>query len=316
MAIIRTDSNGAQQKKIKVPLSYAPRDKLLARLESDPEFKRPDAITLPRMGFAITGFNYAADRKLNTMNQFTKYDSVNANRKQTAYAPVPYDISFELYIMVKTSEDGTQLVEQILPMFTPEWTNTINLIDELGVDLDVPLILNGVSQEDTYEGNYEERRAITWTLSFTMKGYFFGPVKKKNQIKIANTSFNIRGFDTLDSSNSESRVVITPGLIPATGQGVISVSNTIVVGSNTAFSSEFELGSFLVIGNTDFYKIESISNSTYMTITPPIVSPVSNVQYGSTHTGTGTTDPSLTIPPQYINIDDNWSDIVEITFQG
>jgi hypothetical protein len=157
------------------------------------------------MAFEITTMSYAPGRKLPTINKNRKISNT-ANEFSYSYSPVPYDISFSLYIMVKNQEDGTQLLEQILPYFTPEWTTTINLIPELGIVQDVPLVLLNVTPQDTYEGNFEERRVITWTLDFIMKGYFYGPVRKSGVITLANTNF----FDATLYDNIDDAVGVAP----------------------------------------------------------------------------------------------------------
>ena len=133
---------------------------------------------------------------------------------------VPYDIGFTMYIMVKNADDGTRIIEQILPYFTPEWTITANLIPSLGLNVDLPVVLNNVGMQDTYEGDFINRRAIVWTLDFTMKAYLFGPVKKTGLITLANTNFIVPNLITIDravgntSVTASERFTITPGLTP------------------------------------------------------------------------------------------------------
>lgn len=225
--IYRRDDTGNIRQTMKVPLTYSPREKLLARVDGmkndrDP-LKQPFAITLPRMGFEITGFNYAAERKLTTINRFVREDlSDNAELRKYQYNPVPYDIQFALSIFVKNTSDGTMIVEQILPFFTPEWTTTVQLVDEPKIVLDVPLVINDISQEDIYEGSFEERRSFIWTLNFTMKGFFFGPTKRQGVITLANTNF----YDSLESDDPLSRVTITPGLT-ANGEPTTDPNETV-----------------------------------------------------------------------------------------
>jgi hypothetical protein len=195
IVVSRRDGSGTVQKRIKVPISYSPKDKLLARVETDPGLNNPVAITLPRMGFEMAGMTYSPERKLNTIQKFTAPDPDNVNRKMSTFSPVPYDINFQLNILVKSAEDGTQILEQILPFFTPEWTNSVRLVDEMDIYMDIPLVLTGVTTEDAYDGDFESRRALIWTLDFMMKGYLFGPIKKKNIIKFTESNFTIEGFD-------------------------------------------------------------------------------------------------------------------------
>lgn len=191
--INREDSDGNVKQSFKVPISYGPKEKFLARIEGidsdlDPQ-ENPFAVVLPRLGFEITGFNYAPERKLSTINKFVTSTHTNEDIRKYQYNPVPYDVNFSLSIFVKNMTDGTRIIEQILPFFTPEFTTTVQLVSDPDITLDVPLILNDTAMDDVYEGSFEDRRALIWTLNFTMKCYFFGPTKRQGVIKLANTNF-------------------------------------------------------------------------------------------------------------------------------
>jgi hypothetical protein len=231
----REDESGAVKQSFKIPLSYSPREKLLARIEGlnqeDP-MKQPFAIVLPRMGFEITGFNYAAERKLSTINKFVKVpDQNDPDKNRYQYNPVPYDINFQLSIFVKNTTDGTKIIEQILPYFTPEWTTTVQLISNPDITLDIPLVINNITQDDVYEGSFEERRALIWTLDFTMKAFFFGPTKKSEIIKLANTQLYDASLfldieDAVGAIPPSSRVTIYPGQL-ANGSPTTNASLTV-----------------------------------------------------------------------------------------
>ena len=173
--ITRKDSSGNVQQSMKVPLAFGPKQKFLVRLREDPNIAKSVAITLPRIGFEIGAISYDPARKLNKI-QKVKKAGTSGNKVDTQYMPVPYNIDFELYAMSKNSDDALQIVEQILPYFQPEYTITINDIVQMSNKRDVPIILTGISYEDNYEGDFTERRAIIYTLSFTAKAYLYGPV--------------------------------------------------------------------------------------------------------------------------------------------
>ena len=232
----REDSDGSVVNSQKIPLSYSPREKMLARIEGIDEdydpLKQPFAIVLPRMGFEITGFEYDSSRKLTSINRFVRKTAEdNDNVQKYQYNPVPYNITFDLSIFVKNTSDGTMILEQILPYFTPEWTTTVQLISDPNITLDIPLILNSVSQDDVYEGSFEERRSLIWTLSFTMKGYFFGPTKREGVITLANTTaYDVNSFDDIQNAvgaaEGSERVTVTPGL-DANGNPTSDANNTV-----------------------------------------------------------------------------------------
>lgn len=314
IVISRKTEAGVVDKRIKVPISYSPRDKLLARIETDPNLNKPTAISLPRMGFEITSMTYAGERKLSTVQRYNVQSSSDSSKKNLVYAPVPYDINFQLSIMVKNAEDGTQILEQILPFFTPEWTNTVQLIDDMEIKMDIPLVLLSVSSDDTYDGDYESRRALIWTLDFTMKCYFYGPIKNKKIIKFAKTNFFIDGFDeAVGSSNTAlERVTVQPGLIPTANlAGVVSSNGNIVTGIGTSFTQTMAVGNYIK-ANGQFKLVTAIANNTSMTVGSAFTTNLVSNTYQSTFNGTGTNDPDLTINKDYIIVTDNWDYIVKI----
>tara|TARA_B100001996_G_scaffold295442_1_gene235703 strand:+ start:22 stop:912 length:891 start_codon:yes stop_codon:yes gene_type:complete len=170
LEVQRTDSSGNVTEVIGIPLSYGPKDKMLTRISADPNLSPSVALTVPRMGFELTSMTYDSARKLNTMNRNVAKGTTGLKKQ---FNPVPYNWEFSLYIFVKNAEDGTQILEQILPFFTPEFTVSMTLISSMSVKHDIPLVLNSVTSEDTYEGDFATRRSIIWTLSFTMKGYLY-----------------------------------------------------------------------------------------------------------------------------------------------
>ena len=214
--ITREDTINTTNHTIKVPIGYGPREKVLARITADPTLTRQPAIVLPRMSFEITNIEYDGSRKLNTIgkrvrpvaNTDLNTTTDNSNKYQYQYNPVPYDFTVSLSIMVKNTDDGTKIVEQILPFFTPQWTATVELIPDMNMVMDIPIVLNSVNMTDSYEGDFETRRAIIWDLTFTIKGYLFGPIRKASLIKFANSSV----YNSLVANTPLASVVVIPGL--------------------------------------------------------------------------------------------------------
>lgn len=162
----RKNSTGAVEQEILVPIAYAQKEKWVHSIEANPDNERGIYTALPRLGFEISGYNYDASRKLNKMNSV--YCTTGDNRQLVA-TPVPYNIDINLYFATKTQEDGLQILEQILPTFTPEFSMNIRVLPELGISQSVPFILNSVSVQDDYEGDMETRRFVVHTLNFTAK---------------------------------------------------------------------------------------------------------------------------------------------------
>jgi hypothetical protein len=233
--ITRTDANNTTIALLKVPLAYAPKEKVLARVDADPNIDRQTAVLLPRMSFEMVDMKYDTSRKLNTVGRSVVKDTSSTSRLKYQYNPVPYNLSFRLYIYVKNAEDGTKIIEQILPFFTPDWTTTVQLIPEMGINMDIPVVLESVNIEDSYDGDFETRRALIWTLDFTLKGYIYGPIKKSGIIKFANTNFYIppnvqdgQLQDAVGITDVSERVGVRPGLT-ANGTPTSNVAESVAL---------------------------------------------------------------------------------------
>lgn len=169
---IERKKDGIVEQTIAVPIAYAPKEKWIVRLDSDPNLTNHTYTTLPRISFEITGMAYDSTRKTNRMNYITCGDGQGLTR---TYAPTPYNIDISLYILTKTQEDALQIVEQILPYFTPEYTLSVKAIENSNVIMDVPIVLDNLSIQDDYDGDFQTRRFVTYTINFTMKANFYGP---------------------------------------------------------------------------------------------------------------------------------------------
>lgn len=213
IVIERKDNAGASIQKMKVPISYGPVQKFLARLEANPDLGRPMAMSLPRMSFEITGMNYDGERKVSSVHRKSKAITSDDSSFKYHFAPSPYNLEFQLNIMTKYAEDGTKILEQILPFFQPAWTSSVKLVDDFEDYIDIPIILNSVQTEDIYEGDFETRRTLMWTLGFTLKGFYYGPISNKKVIKF--TQANL--YDKMVSNTALNAVTVEPGLT-ANGQ--------------------------------------------------------------------------------------------------
>ena len=163
---------------MKVPLAYGPRQKFLERLRSVGLNKTQTQITLPRISFEIQGFNYDATRKVSP-TQYIR--NTQADGKEfKSFMPIPYNLNFELAIMAKNQDDGLQILEQILPFFQPSFNLTLNLVPTLDEKRDYPVTLTSIDYEDVYEGDYDTRRTLVYTMQFVAKTYLYGPVQDKS----------------------------------------------------------------------------------------------------------------------------------------
>lgn len=207
ITIDRKDANGVVVQSLKIPLSYAPQQPFLAKILQQPVAEDAKVqVTLPRMSFEMVGVSYDPSRKVSPLQQ-------NKVRKDdgsmlTQYAPAPYNVDMMLYVYSKNQDDALQIVEQILPYFNPEYTLSLRSIPQLGINNDLPIILNSVSYEDDYEGDFTQRRMIMWNLSFSLKMNFFGPVNRQgyitNSIASTFTDFDLEEYNTEYSVTSPS----------------------------------------------------------------------------------------------------------------
>tara|TARA_Y100001968_G_scaffold319591_1_gene351351 strand:- start:1926 stop:2732 length:807 start_codon:yes stop_codon:yes gene_type:complete len=225
--IENTSSTGAVTKRMRVPLAYAPKEKFLVRLEQQANLQddREFAITLPRLGFEITGLAYDATRKLTKMQKTVRVKSNEEGKKLNFnYTPVPYNISFSLYSFTATAENGLQIVEQILPFFQPDYTVSIKVIPEMNLVRDVPIILNSVNYEDTYNGEFTQRRAVIYTLNFTAKTYIYGPMSNQGIIKTVQADL---GADTDPKLSRDERIIVVPNPTTADADDDFGFTTTI-----------------------------------------------------------------------------------------
>ena len=206
--LVRKDNSGVITQSMKVPLAYGPREKFLVRLREDADLTKQVAITLPRIGFEIKNLSYDSGRKLNRVQQFKKVKGSETKQLDAQYMPVPYNLELELYVMAKQSDDALQIVEQILPYFQPDYTLTINDMSDMGIKRDVPIVLNSIGYEDSYEGDFTSRRALIYTLSFTAKFYLYGPVTSSKVIK----TVQVDQYTDLEENapKREQRYTVTP----------------------------------------------------------------------------------------------------------
>ena len=187
--VIRKGASGAVLNQVKVPLAYGPKQKFLARLDQETGFDAPMAIKLPRMAFEMTSLELDTNIKQQKMNKIVEDHASDVSKKKTISHYTSYNIGMSLYILAKNQDDGLQIVEQILPYFQPEYTITIKPIDGFDHKQDVPVVLTGVSISDEYEGDFTERRVLTYQLDFTMKMKFYGPTRDQSIIREINLDF-------------------------------------------------------------------------------------------------------------------------------
>ena len=216
--IDRRNSTGAVVQTLKVPLSYSPKSKFLARIAAQPQsFEQNFETYLPRMGFEMLGVVYDPNRRVSLVQQNRAVNG-STNSVNAQYAPTPYNINMMLHVYVKNQDDGLQIIEQIMPYFNPDFNLSLNAIPALGIKNDLPIILESINYDDQYEGDFASRRAIIWELSFTMKLNFYGPINRQGIIRTS----TINTFGNADLTNKQQTLssAVNSGLAPGDTLGV------------------------------------------------------------------------------------------------
>lgn len=180
-------------KKQKVPLFYGPREKwLVDRLEASDLYRLNAEQVWPRMGFEMTGMNFAPERNLNTMHKIRAYDT-----GKWQYNRVPYDFSFNLFIAAKQLEPSLKIIEQVVPIFAPAMNLTVNEVDGFGTETDISVVLDSVGYDIEYQGSLADPRTIVWTLGFTMKAYLYQRNNIQQLIKETITKMSTSDMDSV-----------------------------------------------------------------------------------------------------------------------
>ena len=231
--VVRYTKDGLTAKEtIKVPLNWGAKEKYITRITSDPSLTKSIATTVPRISFEMTGMSYDSSRKLPTTVR--NFSANNATTVNAQYVPVPYNFDFSLSIYVRNTEDGTQILEQILPFFTPDFSVTVDFIPLMDPKYDMPIILNSVSNETSYEGDMMETRLIIWNLEFTAKSHIWPPVKTGKIINTANTNLFIQPNSLLEQ---QVYVDFANGVGRFSDSETIRVTNKDVYGTVAYFSN-------------------------------------------------------------------------------
>ena len=207
------EQNGVNASDMRVPIAYGPRQKFLARITQQPELNKATQISLPRMSFEMTSIQYDPTRKSSVVQTFKTCDDGGNIKK--VYMPVPYNIGFELNILTKLNDDALQIIEQILPYFQPAFNITVDLVDSIGEKRDIPMVLENISFQDDYEGDFSTRRALIYTLTFTAKTYLFGPVAESTDGLIRKVQVDVYTSTDRATAKREMRYTLTPDPVNA-----------------------------------------------------------------------------------------------------
>lgn len=280
ITLVRYNTDNTESERVLVPISYAPKERYVMRLEEDPDLDKKIQLALPRMSFEMISMNYDSDRKLNT--NVKNFAQTNAGLL-SQYNPVPYNFDFNLYLYTRNIEDAHQIIEHVVPFFTPDYTIKLNLISEMNMIREVPIILNSANHEIIYEGPREqETRMIIWTLNFTVKGFIFGKQSSANVITHSISSIY---------NNVTSDDVVSFVMDPTTGSGIYKIGDTVYQG----YSFRTATATAIVVdwsSDLNVLKLRNINGD--FNSTSSIVGTQTNASYKYS---------SYTVPNKYAQID-------------
>ena len=249
---------------IKVPLAYGPTQKFLARIQQEADLNKPIQMTLPRMSFEFIGLQYDPSRK-STQTQTIINQTPDGKNLKKNYMPVPYNMSFQLSIMTKLNDDMLQIVEQILPYFQPAYNLPINFLGNLKEKRDIPVQLDSIQMDDDYEGNFDTRRALVYTLNFTAKAYLFGPISDVTGDIIRKVSVGyIAGSKGTTASSRDLTYQVTPratkdyngSVITTLAENINLVETVLEVADGTAVTAQ----TYIYVGQEEMY-VESVTGN-------------------------------------------------------
>ena len=309
ITLVRYNPDATEAERFLIPIAYATKERYVMRLEDDYTLDKKIQVALPRLSFEMTGLRYDATRK---QNSNVKNFAQTNDGILSQYNPVPYNFDFKLYLYVRNIEDASQVLEHVIPYFTPDYTMKVNMIPEMGIVKEVPVILDNADHEIIYEGNREqETRMIVWTLSFTVKGFIYG--KTSGPINVIKTS--ITNF--LNSISDEDVVQFTmasPGIgdyqvgetvYQGYSAGTATATAKVILWSNNELHLTNIHGNFVssepiigLVSNSNYTFNSYASQSTQyknmakIVVTPNPSNANANSQY--TYTTTITEDPNIT----------------------
>jgi hypothetical protein len=225
ITMVRYNADESEQERFIVPIDYATKELYVMRIQGDPNLDKKVMMTLPRMSYEMNGLSYDSTRKqMTNIKQFNQSGSITYSQ----YVPVPYNFDFSLYLYVRNIEDGNQIIEHILPFFAPDYTIKVNMIPEMGIVKEIPIILKDTKYEVNYEGDYNsDTRSVIWTLNFTVKGFIFGATSTAGLIKTSITNI-------LNNIPTDQNIIfnVSPG-----GNGIYETNELVYQGTNPALST-------------------------------------------------------------------------------
>lgn len=264
ISIRHKNDAGQITNEIKIPLSYGPTQKFLARLEQSEDLSKKVQVSLPRMSFEMTGITYDPGRKVTTTQTFISPLKTDPKTPKKVYLPVPYNLAFELSIYTKLNDDMLQIIEQILPYFQPAYTLSVDLVNEIGEKRDIPIVLENITMSDDYEGNFEKRRSLIYTLRFTAKTYIFGPTNTASKDVIKKISVGLVEGNKTSTPSREIVYSAEPRAIKSYTNNVVTNLTKDISSTDTSIqvtdTSQLSVGKYIDVNSEEMYINSIVDN--------------------------------------------------------
>lgn len=228
----RFDKSNNTVQTVPVPIKYASKQYYIQQLTRPQEDVKVQ-MQLPSISFMLNNISYDAQRRVSQLNKNVRILENNTKTLKSQFTPMPYLLDFDLTIWARSHDDAWQIMEQIVPYFTPSFTSEIKLIPDMDIKLDTKTTFQGISMQDNPEGSVNDTFTFVWTLNFQMECWYFGPISNQGVIKRVQLDFiAVPGSGPMESTPNfteygrSSRVVLTPGLT-ANGEPTTDPNNTI-----------------------------------------------------------------------------------------
>lgn len=208
----KNDTTGTVEN-IKVPITFASKEKFLRRLESNSSItdKVKTQLNLPYMSFELAGVAYDRGRKRNKLKIASTYDSATDITSKT-FSETPIEVNFRVYFYSRSLEEILQIIEQVLPTFNPEFNVRINFNDVF-TNINVPISYGELRISDDHEGNLGSRRVMICTMTFSATSFIFNEIKSSNPA--TSTTFRITTLDqTQDDLEVEQQSIVINENLP------------------------------------------------------------------------------------------------------
>jgi hypothetical protein len=192
--VAHTDPDGGTPIKIRVPIHYASQEKFIQRL------LQPSSITpgtrietqLPIISFMMNTISPDPSRRL---GRFA--NNSNLNGCQTTGSKIsiqtPVNVSFNLFVYTRHTDDMLQIIEQIMPNFLPEHIIQLDM-NSVQTNLNIPITMVSNNLSERYDGDLNSRRLNIASFQFLAKSWIFGEIEPVTAISNA-VSTPIIDFD-------------------------------------------------------------------------------------------------------------------------